>query len=191
MRWFKYLIHIFCLVLLSACGSSDMADLREYVAQINARKNTDVPPLPEFKHIPSYFYEVDKMRDPFLPFLEEQEKGLSIPSIGNDSPAEQKPDCPRPDPYRVRAGLEMMPLDSLKMVGTLREENQKETELWGLVVANDGTLYRVHTGDYMGVNSGKVIGVYEDRIELMELLPDKEGCFKENFTKLALSSTNE
>lgn len=33
-------------------------------------------------------------------------------------------------------------------------------------MANDGTLYRVHTGDYIGLNFGKVIGIYEDRTEM-------------------------
>lgn len=190
MPWPKHLLKYLWLVLLSACGNSDMTDLTDYVAQMNARKNTDVPPLPEFKHIPSYFYEVDKMRDPFMPFLEEQKTGLPTTLNAESTPVEK--DCPRPDPYRVRAGLELMPLDSLKMVGTLREEDKAQgADLWGLIVANDGTLYRVHTGDYMGINSGKVIGVYEDRIELMELLPDKEGCFTETATQLALSATNE
>ena len=169
---------ILLLLFLSACSGGDMADLKDYVDKINARRNTDVPQLPVFKHIPSFFYEVEHMRDPFL-----ETSGL----LGNDKaitePTKEK-ECPHPDPYRVRVGLELLPLDAMQMVGTL--EDQAGT-LWGLVISkSDGTIHRVQAGDHIGQNYGKIIGVYEDKIEVLEMIPDSSGCFSEEISTLAL-----
>jgi len=175
------LIGLAILFLLAACGDSEMTDLTDFVKKLKEKKNSDVDPLPEFKHIPSYFYEVDKMRDPFMPFLEARVQG---PIEDTGSKQTVKKDCPRPDPYRIKVGLELLPLDTIRMVGTLEDQ---DGTLWGLITTNDGTIYRVRPGDYLGVNSGKIIGVYEDRIELLELVPDKEGCFTELPNQIVLS----
>lgn len=173
-------------LLLSACGDSEFADLRAEVSKINARKNTNVPQLPEFKHIPSYFYEVEQMRDPFFPFMEAGD-GLSIQSIGSEGSENMEPACTHPDlaSYRVKAELERIPIDALEMVGTLIEEN--DDTLWGLVISkSEGIIYRVRVGDYIGTHSGKVTAIYEDKIELLELIPDNEGCWQEQFSTIAL-----
>jgi type IV pilus assembly protein PilP len=179
-------ILILITILLASCGEGEMADLKKYVDDTNGRKNNNVPPLPEFKHIPSYFYEVGNLRDPFIPFMEAQGPSVSITGQlpGTDETGGNKPDCPRPDPHRVRAGLELMPIDSLKMVGTLEEGKV----VWGLVIASDGTIYRVQPGDYLGQNSGKVVNIDDNKIELIELIPDKQGCWTETLTTLPLSS---
>lgn len=172
--------------LLTACGESEMVDLKKYIEEINSRKNNNVAPLPEFKHIPSYFYEVGNMRDPFIAFMDApQDKGITVGPLTAGDDSGEKKECPRPDPHRVRVGLELMPIDSLRMVGILEEGNI----VWGLVVASDGTIYRVQPGDYLGQNSGKIVNIDENKIELIELIPDKQGCWKETLTTLALSTS--
>ena len=182
---FEKLILVLITILLTACGEGEMSDLKKTVDEMKARKNNDVSPLPEFKHIPSYFYEVGNLRDPFIPFMEAQGPSVSIPGqIPGTEETTKGMVCPRPDPNRVRAGLELMPIDSLKMVGTLEDGKV----VWGLVVASYGTIYRVQPGDYLGQNSGKVVNVDDNKIELIELIPDKQGCWTETLTTLALSS---
>jgi type IV pilus assembly protein PilP len=172
---------------LTSCGGGDMNDLVAEVDKIKAKKNNEVAPLPEFKHIPSYFYEVDKMRDPFIPFMDAQQTDITV-GLKTPTGKETKGPCPGPDPHRVRVGLELMPLDSLRMVGTLEEEKEKDKTLWALVMASDGTIYRVKQGEFIGQNSGKIINIEENKIELQELLPNKEGCWTETATTLELSS---
>jgi type IV pilus assembly protein PilP len=165
-----------------------MSDLVAEVNKIKGKQNNAVAPLPEFKHIPSYYYGVDTMRDPFISFMAPPPEQFERPggqTTGKDDP---KPGCPGPDRHRVRVGLELMPLDSLRMVGTLVEEKEKENPLWALVMASDGTLYRVQRGEFIGQNSGKIVNIEEQKMELRELLPNREGCWTETMTTLELSS---
>jgi type IV pilus assembly protein PilP len=69
------------------------------------------------------------------------------------------------------------------MVGTV----VMKTKLWGLVKAGDKTIYRVQVGNYMGKNYGKIIRIQTDKIELMEIVPDKPGTWREQQTSLALT----
>ena len=53
------------------------------------------------------------------------------------------------------------------MVGTLG----RGPGMVALVLAPDKVTYRVRPGAYLGQSDGRVTGVYEDRIELVELVP--------------------
>jgi len=54
------------------------------------------------------------------------------------------------------------------------------------VMGPDKVTYRVHSGDYMGQNDGRVTGVFEDHIELVELVPDGAGGWLERPAQVAL-----
>ena len=89
---------------------------------------------------------------------------------------------PRPDAARRKQTLEQFPLDSLDMVGTLG----KGGGMVGLVMAPDKVTYRVRAGTYLGQSDGRVTGVFEDRIELVELVPDGAGGWLERPATVAL-----
>ena len=74
-------------------------------------------------------------------------------------------------------------LDTLRMVGTLTMDKG----LWALIKASDGTIHRVKKGNYMGRNYGQIIRILDDRIELMEIVPDKPGTWREQQASLALA----
>jgi type IV pilus assembly protein PilP len=92
---------------------------------------------------------------------------------------------PRPDPNRRREELEQFPLDTLRMVGILEQNN----EIWGLVQSKEKTIYRVQPDNYMGQNHGKINRITEDQIELTELIPDGIGGYIERRATLALAGT--
>jgi type IV pilus assembly protein PilP len=69
------------------------------------------------------------------------------------------------------------------MVGTVT----MKANLWALVKASDKTIYRVQVGNYMGKNYGKIIRILTDKIELMEIVPDKPGAWREQQNSLALT----
>jgi type IV pilus assembly protein PilP len=171
------------VILLSAC-SSDMTDLERFIAETKGRKNPNVEPLPKFEIVPNYFYEVDNMRDPFEPLIEQGIGNARIPlQIDENNDDNAGMNCPKPDTNRVRVGLELMPLDALQMVGTLQEG---ET-FWGLVISKTtGTLYKVKVGDYMGRYHGRVSGISENKIEVIELVPDNKGCYSEQVNTIKL-----
>ena len=59
--------------------------------------------------------------------------------------------------------------------------------LWGLIKASDGTVYRVRAGNYIGKNYGKIVRITSDKIEIMELVSDKPGRWREQQQSLALT----
>ena len=91
---------------------------------------------------------------------------------------------PRPDPDRRKEVLEAFPLDSLNMVGTM----DSGQGVVGLIMAPDRVTYRVRPNNYLGQNEGRITGVFEDRIELVELLPDGAGGWLERQARIALDS---
>lgn len=156
------------LVTLSlvACGGS-RGDLEKWVAEVKARPAPALEPLPTMQQFETFEYTAQNMRDPF-------DQTFTGEGAGG----------PRPDPGRRKQTLEMFSLDSLKMVGTLGSGKN----LVALVMAPDKVTYRVKPGDYMGQSDGRVTGVFEDRIELVELVPDGAGGWLERPAKMALDN---
>ena len=70
--------------------------------------------------------------------------------------------------------FEAFPLDALDMVGSLGTGGG----LVALVMAPDKVTYRVRPGAYLGQSDGRITGVQEDRIELVELVPDGAGGWR-------------
>jgi len=66
-------------ILLSSCSDTEMADLKKYVANIKAKENPHVDAIPEYRHIPPYFYEVQQQRDPFIPLIDTKNgRGITL-----------------------------------------------------------------------------------------------------------------
>ncbi|MFK5970372.1 MAG: pilus assembly protein PilP [Candidatus Marithrix sp.] len=171
------------LMMLSSCSDRNIADLESYVAEINARKNPHVDAIPEVKQIPPYYYSVQHKRDPFVPILDTKNH-LGNKINLNTGTGKKTEDCPDPkDPSRVRVGLELMPLDALQMVGSLKIRNV----LWGLLIAkSEGTIYRVKVDDYLGENYGRITGISDEEIKILEKVPNDDGCWTEKEASIHL-----
>jgi type IV pilus assembly protein PilP len=48
----------------------------------------------------------------------------------------------------------------------------------------------VHAGNYMGRNFGKIIRIKEDQIELLEIIPDSPGAWRERKASLDLAEAS-
>jgi len=163
---------IICL-LLTACENNQMGDLQSFVNEVKSRKAGRITPLPEIKSIETFIYTATDRRNPFaFSAGEEPEMAMDIPDNGI-----------RPDTLRRKEELEDFPLDSLRMVGTL-EQNENT---WGLVRSQEGTIYRVQTDNYMGQNHGRITRILEDRIELIEIVPDGQSGYMERPASLSLN----
>ena len=161
-----------CLVLLlSACGRGitstpgDAPNLEKWTADVRARPAPPLDPLPVMQQFESFEYTAQTMRDPF------SDAWSNADSTGL-----------RPDPNRRKETLEQYPLDSLDMVGTIGGGSN----LIALVMAPDKVTYRVRPGAYLGQSDGRITGVHEDRIELVELVPDGAGGWLERPASIAL-----
>ncbi len=142
---------------LVACGGSQ-GDLEKWVAEVKARPAPALPPLPVMQQFETFEYDAQNLRDPFSELFNGGEGG-----------------GPRPDAGRRKQTLEQFPLDSLDMVGTLGTGRN----LVALLMAPDKVTYRVQPGAYLGQSDGRVTAINEDRIELVELVPDGAGGWLE------------
>jgi type IV pilus assembly protein PilP len=76
----------------------------------------------------------------------------------------------------------MFALDSLKMVGTVGVGAGIEA----LVKDPGGVIHRVHSNEYMGQNYGRVTGIADDHIDLVELVPNGNGGWMERSASMGL-----
>ena len=160
------------LLGIAGCGRSvtngpePASNLEKWVAEVKNKPAPPLEPLPVMQQFETFEYAAQGLRDPFS-------RAFSDEGGGNG---------PRPDPNRRKQVLEQFPLDSLNMVGTIG----KGPGIVGLVMGPDKVTYRIHPGDYMGQNDGRVTGVFEDHIELVELVPDGAGGWLERPAQVAL-----
>lgn len=161
--------------LVGCGGGGDLADLKRWVAEVEARPKPPIEPLPAFKPYESFTYSAANLRSPFQPPIDV--KPLLAGQSGGDV---------KPDPYRVREFLEEFSFDSLRMVGTI---NQTDGALWALVMDSDSGIHRVKTGNYVGRNHGRIIGVNEVGIDVIEIVPDGAGGWVERPRSMPLASS--
>lgn len=141
-------------------------NLEKWVAEVRARPAPPLEQIPLMQQFETFEYAAQGMRDPFSTAFTNVNEGSG----------------PRPNSQRRKQPLEQFPLDSLDMVGTLGLGSR----VVGLVMAPDKVTYRVVPGEYIGQADGRVTAVHEDRIELVELVPDGAGGWLERPATVAL-----
>jgi len=154
------------LLVLAGCSRS-LDDLEQKIAQVKARPGERIEPLPEIKPYEAFKYDAANLRAPFLP----------------SAPNESLASGVRPDVKRPREFLEQFPLDTLRMVGTLSVQGRD----YGLIQTKDGLVHRVLPGNYLGQNDGRITGINESGISLVEIVPDGLGGYIERPAGLALA----
>jgi type IV pilus assembly protein PilP len=157
---------------LGACSNKGMSDLEAYVAEVKARDPGQIEPLPEIKQVETYVYRPEDRRSPFI--------------LGGQGVQQEMVDQSggiAPDPLRRKEELETYPLDTIRMVGTL----ERDEEMSALVRIQDGTLFRISPGNYMGMNHGQITRITEERIELTEIVSNGMGGWQERQAAVALS----
>jgi type IV pilus assembly protein PilP len=159
------LLIVAAVVLLPGCTRGS-GDLEAWVAEVKARPAPPLDPLPVMKQFETFEYAAQNLRDPFSQPAADSSSGNAL----------------RPDPNRRKEVLEAFPLDSLDMVGSIGAGES----IIGLVMGPDKVTYRVRPGNYMGLSDGRITAVFEDRIEMVELVPDGAGGWLERQAKIAL-----
>ncbi len=167
------------LLLMAGCVSRDISDLEEFTQEMLARPGGRIEPLPEVKPYEAYAYQsaAANARSPFQLFFQKtQEEIADTQESGLTEAMEDEIN------NRNREELEDYELDSLRMVGTMVGELGN----WGIILDPDGTVHRVKVGNYLGRNIGKILNVFEDRIELREITKNIQGRWEERQAAIAL-----
>ena len=171
MRIGRLLSSLLVAGLLSAC-SSDMSDLEDYALEVKSRKSRAIDPIPQPKPYEPFVYEPGDRRDPFLPVLQSREDALAAAGTG----------ALRPDLDRPKEPLEEFALDGLRMVGTITMQKRA----YALIKAPDAVVHRVTVGDHLGQNFGKITGISENEVVLMEIIQDGFGGWMQRPASIAL-----
>ena len=166
----KLHIALLAAVLLSACGSEEFADLQEFVKNSGADLRGKVPAAPEIK--------------PYEPFPYENNAGLPDPFKARkpDKKDARNGGQNQPDITRARQELEEFPLDSLKMVGSLRKGAVGNA----IIRSSEGKIYRVKVGNYIGMNFGQITSITETEVKIKEMVQDGAGDWLERESSLQL-----
>lgn len=165
----------FCAALgmlgLAGCQQQSMNELHARVQQVLARKGKPIAPPPQMQPYEAFIYPAKDKADPFQPFARAE-----------PAAAKPKSNGVHPDFNRHKEELEAFSLDSLRMVGTIREGKQ----IWGLVQSPDGVIHRVRVGNYMGKNYGRITRIQDSDIKLIETVPNGQGGWRHRQAALAL-----
>lgn len=165
---------------LGGCVSNNISDLQGWTEQVLARPGGRIAPLPEIKPYQAYTYQSGQKgaRDPFQSFYQQVIVGPEPPGKDPGLTKEMEKEIKN----RNREELEGFELDSLKMVGIMQNEGNN----WGIIKDPDGTVHRVKVGNYMGRNIGKITNIFEDHIDLREIIQNNQGRWEERQASVAL-----
>jgi type IV pilus assembly protein PilP len=161
------LLAVTLLAGLTGCGKG-LSDLKAELVDKRKRPGGRIEPLPDLKPYESFLYDSNGMRSPFQPSVQS-----STAAAG-----------PRPDRGRNREFLEGFSLDTLRMVGTLRQGGK----VYGLVQTKDGLVHRVLPGNFIGQSDGKVTAITDSKIMVLEIAPDGLGGYTERQAGLSLAN---
>jgi len=152
---------------LSGCGFGENSDLRAELDELTKDQVGRVASVPEIKPYDPFPYEASALRDPFKPEL------VKVISPANTGRYQQ-------EMRRAKEPLEAYPLETLKMVGTLKGSG---ADIGALVMSESG-LSRVVVGKYLGQNFGRITAITKSSIELREIVQDPDGEWSERTTVL-------
>lgn len=159
---------------LAGCTQGgDFSDLDRFMEETRAKPRGHVEPLPEFQAYEAFTYSAADRRAPFEPPVDVQLTMLD----------EQPESTVEPDLDRPREVLENFGLKELDMVGTL---TSAEGNLYALIEDAEGGIHRVRNGNFMGANYGRIVGISETRVELLEIVPNGQGGWVERPRSLSL-----
>ena len=169
----KKLASLIAPVLLVGC-QAQTDDLNQFIAEVKQNTPVMIEPYPEFTTMPAFEYKAADLRSPFQrPKTKRQETVQT-----------QKANCLQPDFSRNKQPLEQYGMDALTVSGTFTSAGKN----WVLIKANDGTLHKATSGDYVGLFFGKITSIQNGTISITEMLPDGAGCWQRKQATLSMSS---
>jgi type IV pilus assembly protein PilP len=167
-----HLLLMWVTLIVAGCGGEEFQDLHDFVKNSGVDLRGKVDPAPEIKPYEPFNYDNSLgLPDPFKPRKAESRNN-------------PQPGLNQPDTARRKEALEEFPLDSLKMVGFLMQNNVAHAII--RAPAPDNKLHRVRVGNFMGQNFGEVTGVSETEIKVKEMVQDSTGDWSERVSSLQL-----
>lgn len=164
----------FLVVSLAACSQASNDELQQWVAEQRQTARPKVEPVKAPKDFVPQGYSSAAAVSPFSSEKFTSTLRQQTATSGNAAlvAAEMK---------RPKGPLEMMPLDTMSMVGLLDKAGRKVA-----LVRVGGLLHQVEVGNYLGQNYGRVLRISETEITLREIAQDAVGEWTERTATLQL-----
>ena len=166
---------VFVLMGIAGCGSSEQAELQQWMAQQRSVTKPKVEPLPEPSKFSPQAYNQEGAIEPFS----NQKLTQALKRDSNQATANVA--LIAPELARRKEPLEASPLDAVVMVGSLIKVGQPVA-----LVRVDNLIYQVRAGNYLGQNYGRVTKVTETGLSLREIVQDAAGEWIERTATLQL-----
>lgn len=161
--------------LAAGCGDGGVGEIRTWMKQVEKETVPQVKPLPEPKTFEPYGYHAREAPDPFSP----------VKLLGDVTVA-QPDNANAPDVNRPKEVMENFPLDTMRMVGTM-----KKAGVTYALLQVERTLYRVRPGQRIGQNFGRITRVSEEAVEIRETVQDATGDWVERMAQIELQHNKE
>lgn len=164
-------------VLLAGCGGGT-DEVKQWMDQVKRETKVSIPKLSEPKKFVPYSYEQMGATDPFnqIKLTDAIAKSLASKRGAN-----------APDTTRHKEPLESFPLDTITMVGAIKDRHGAQHA----VVQVDKTVYDVKVGDYIGQNDGRITAITEEQISLTERVQDASEEWVERKTNIELQENRK
>ena len=162
---------VLSLALLVACGGEEFQDLQDFVKNSGADLRGQVEPAPEIK--------------PYEPFLYDNSAGLPDPFKARKQETKNTASVGlnQPDFSRPKQELEEFPLESMRMVGYIRNKKSGGN---ALIKSSEGKLHTVKVGNYIGMNFGQITAISESEVKIKEMVQDSAGDWTERVSTMTL-----
>lgn len=164
--------------LLAACGGSNEQEVQQWMDQTKLETRPAIPKLKEPKDFIPFTYDKKDEPDPFNPV--KLQSALAKMNPGNAHGI-------KPDLDRRREALESVPLDVMKMVGTITQGGVH----YALIQVDGKGVNQVKAGNYIGQNYGLITKVNDDSIEIKEIYLDAGGDWAERVQNLELQEAKQ
>ena len=167
-------------LLVAGCAGSGEEELQEWMKLQRSQAKPNIAPISEPKKFTPQDFVVDVAAEPFgnqrLAQALRQESGTATSNAA----------LVAPELNRRKEPLESMPLDSMKMVGSLNRAGKLVA-----IVKVDNLLYQVRPGNYLGPNYGRITKVSETEVVMREIVQDAAGEWIERAATLQLQERSK
>ena len=167
---------VMLMSMLAGCGSSDEAQLQQWMLEQRNSTKPKVDRLPEPSKFTPQPYTKEGSVEPFSSLKLTQ--ALKRDSVQANS---ANAALIAPELARRKEPLESSPLDTVFMVGSLIKSGEPVA-----LVRVDNLLYQVRAGNYLGQNYGRITKVSETGLTLREIVQDAAGEWIERTATLQL-----
>lgn len=155
-------------LVLASCGEEHQ-DIKEWMREISKDLHAIPPQVPKMVAYEPFTYKAEDRVDPFAAVR------LGVKNQPRaDDPFEKERQRPK-EPAEAYA------LENMQMVGALRQNKR----VFALVKA-DTNLFRLKVGDHLGQNFGRITGINETEVQILELVADSNGEVVERTSTLHL-----